>query len=218
MSDLNPSVDRSDVTYIHQGNPQLENEAAQVAELSNKLQLKTITVNPVLFYRYRKNRIVDVATIINSETVWSKQNSDHTQDVGIELNLRWRPFSCLTAEVSATGYHYQIDGTRQGWGIKGKYSLDAKGSLKWMLPQHLCLQVDGYFTDKQLTVQGEIAPTFCFNSSLSYSYQHVSALFSIGNLFNSIEEKTTFNTMGTQQSMCRNRDARVAWLSVSYQL
>jgi len=218
LSDLNPYTDRSDVTYIHQGNQQLENEHVQVAELSNQFQLKGLTVNPVLFYRFRKNQIVDFATIINNETVWSKQNSDHAQDIGVELNIRWSPVTCLLAEVSATGYHYQIDGARQGLGTKGKYSIDTKGSVKWSLPLNLILQVDGYSIDKQLTAQGEIAPLFCINSSLSYSHQHLSCALTVGNLFDSIEEKTTFNTMGTQQSIYRNRDARVTWLSISYQL
>ncbi|GAT61765.1 outer membrane beta-barrel family protein [Paludibacter jiangxiensis] len=220
ISDLNPFTDNSDATYIHQGNPSLENELAHVAELSNTCRVRNLTLNPVFFYRYRNHQIIDIATQQNGTTVWTKENASSAQDVGLEMNLTWKPFNFLTADASATGYHYEIDGTRQGYGIKGKYSVDAKGSVKVKLPLELEWEVYGYYTDRQLTVQGEIAALGSVGSALSYSClkKHLDVALTIDNIFNSIEEKTTFNTMGTQQTIYRNRDARTLWLNVSYKI
>lgn len=220
ISDLNPFTDNSDATYIHRGNPSLENELAHVAELSNTCRVQNLTLNPVFFYRYRNHQIIDIAIQQNSTTVWTKENASSAQDVGLEMNLTWKPVNFLTADASATGYHYEIDGTRQGYGIKGKYSVDAKGSVKVRLPLDLGWEVYGYYTDRQLTVQGEIAALGSVGSALSYSClkKHLDVALTIDNIFNSIEEKTTFNTMGTQQTIYRNRDARTLWLNVSYKI
>ncbi|MBP1640970.1 MAG: TonB-dependent receptor [Bacteroidetes bacterium] len=220
LNDLNPFVDRSDATYIHQGNPELQNELVHSAELSNTTRVGTIILNPVLFYRYRQDQLVDLAKIVNGITVWMKENASHSQDVGFEFNVAWKPYRLLTAEVSATGYHYEIDGARQGYGIKGRYSVDAKGSLMLKLPLGLVWNVYGYYTDRQLTVQGEIAALGSVGSSLSYSgcKNRLKLTLSIDNVFNSAEERTTFNAMGSQQYISRNRDARAVWLSAGYQL
>jgi len=220
LSDLNPFVDRSDATYIHQGNSDLQNELVHSAELSNTTRLKAITLNPVLFYRYRQNQLVDFAKVSNGTTVWMKENASHSQDIGLEINVAWKPYRFLTAEASATGYHYEIDGARQGYGIKGRHSVDAKGSLMVKLPLGLVWDVYGYYTDRQLTVQGEIAALGSVGSSLSYSgcKNRLKLTLSIDNVFNSAEERTTLNTMGTQQYISRNRDARAVWFSAGYQL
>ncbi len=220
ISDLNPFTDNSDATYVHQGNPSLENELAHVAELSNTCRVRNLTLNPIFFYRYRDHQITDIATLQNGTTVWTKENANHAQDIGLEMNLAWKPAPFITAEGSATGYHYEIDGTRQGFGTKGKYSVDAKGSITCQLPYGFKWKIYGYYTDKQLTVQGEIAALGSVGSALSFSgiHNHLDIALTIDNLFNSIEEKTTFNTMGTQQIIYRNRDARSGWLSASYKL
>ena len=220
LSDLNPFIDNSDATYIHQGNPTLQNELVHSVELSNTTRLRNITLNPVLFYRYRYNQIIDFASITNGMTVWNKENTNHSQDAGLELNIQWKPTPFLIVDASSTGYHYEIDGTRQGYGMKGKYSADAKGNVTVKLPFGLIWNINGDYIDRQLTVQGEIAALGSVGSSLSYNClkKHLHLSLSIDNIFNSVEEKTTFSTMGIQEVIYRNRDARAIWLSASYQL
>lgn len=218
LGDLNPFIDSSDATYVHQGNPLLANEKVHIAELLNTFRLKNMTINPSLFFRYRSNPMVDVAAQVNGSTVWTKENAGHSQDVGLELNLKWKPLSFLTATASTTAYHYEIDAARQGYGVKGKYACDAKGSFTCQLPAGLKWDIYGYYTDSQLTVQGEIAALGSVGSALSWVglSGHLNLSLSVDNIFDSIEEKTTFATMGTQQVIYRNRDARAGWLSVNY--
>ena len=153
-------------------------------------------------------------------TVWNKENTNHSQDAGLELNIQWKPTPFLIVDASSTGYHYEIDGTRQGYGMKGKYSADAKGNVTVKLPFGLIWNINGDYIDRQLTVQGEIAALGSVGSSLSYNClkKHLHLSLSIDNIFNSVEEKTTFSTMGIQEVIYRNRDARAIWLSASYQL
>lgn len=220
LSDLNPFIDNSDATYVHQGNPGLQNELVHLAELSNITRIGAITLNPVLFYRYRYNQLVNFAKVSNGATVWMKENASHSQDIGLEINVAWKPYRFLTAEASATGYHYEIDGTRQGYGIRGQYSVDAKGNLMVKLPLGFIWNIYGYYTDRQLTIQGQIAALGTVGSSLSYSgYKNrLKFSLSIENITNSINERTILNTMGTQQLIFRGRDARMVWLSCGYQL
>jgi hypothetical protein len=220
LNDLNSFVDSSDATYVHQGNPDLKNELVHSAELSNTTRIKALTLNPVLFYRYRQNQLIDFAKTFNGSTVWMKDNASHSQDIGIEMNVAWKPCRFLTAEASATGYHYEIDGARQGYGVKGRYSVDAKGSLTMKLPLGFVWDVYGYYTDRQLTVQGEIAALGSVGSSLSYAgcKNRLKITLSIDNIFDSAEEQTKLNTMGTQQLILRNRDSRAVWITAGYQL
>jgi iron complex outermembrane recepter protein len=220
LADLNPFIDNSDATYIHQGNPALSNEKVRTAELSNTARTQELTVNSALFYRYRYNQLVDVATVTGSSTIWTKENANHAQDVGLELNLQWNPVVFVTAATSVTAYRYKIDGTRQGYGIKGKNAVDGKESLSFRLPNGFHWEMYGYYTDRQLTVQGEIAAVGSVGSALSWTGLNgrMNVALSIDNIFNSIEEKTTLNTSGTQQEIYRNRDARTVWLSAGYRL
>ena len=65
------------------------------------------------------------------------------------------------------------------------------------LPLGFIWNIYGYYTDRQLTIQGQIAALGTVGSSLSYSgYKNrLKFSLSIENITNSINERTILNTM-----------------------
>ena len=58
------------------------------------------------------------------------------------------------------------------------------------------------------------------NAGLSQYFldRHLRATLSVNNIFDSLEETTVIDTDAMQMTQIRNRDARVAWLTLSYAL
>lgn len=221
LRDLNPYIDTSDPTFTRKGNPSLKNELVHLTQISNTSRFGTFTLNPIVYYAYRSNRIMDIAQVEDNKTIWTKENASNTQSAGLEINASWQPFRQLFVYLTANGYHYEIDGQRQGWGKrKGDFAVDAKGGITYLPFRNTRLQIDGYYTDKQLTPQGSISSLYSVNAGASQYLlnQRMCITLSIQNIFDSMEESTTFVSGPETQYIHRNRDARAFWASISYTL
>ena len=91
-SEMNPFIDRSDATYIKQGNPYLKDEQVHSFELSYLYLLGPLRLNPALYYRHKKHRIMDVATTLSNstETIWQKNNVGHSKTTLLRYAKRVR--------------------------------------------------------------------------------------------------------------------------------
>ena len=97
---------------------------------------------------------------------------------------------------------------------------DVKANLQVQITPTTELQVDGFYQSDQLTPQGKILDRYCVNAGISqYLLQRKLRLnLSLNNLFDSLGETTLIDTEALQMRQERNRDARVAWLTLTYQL
>ena len=80
--------------------------------------------------------------------------------------------------------------------------------------------VDGFYVSDQLTPQGKIKHHYSVNAGLSqYLLQRKLCVnLSINNIFDSLEEVTIIDSSAMQMTQKRNRDAQVAWLTLTYAL
>lgn len=218
-SELNTFVDYSDATYIKQGNPDLKNEIVHSLELAYALELPRFRLSPAIYYRYKDNRIMDMVQTVEDQTVWQKQNVGSSNQVGAEVTTSWNPISFLTLSLSGNVYRDEIDGRTIGYDEKkSMVCWDVKGALNFHITPTTELQIDGYHISDQLTPQGEIKNRSTLNAGISqYLMQRKLRLnASINNIFDSLEETTLIETEALYMKQVRNRDARVAWLTVSY--
>lgn len=219
--DLNPFIDMSDATYIRQGNPDLKNEYTHTLEASYRMDVSNIRLLPSIYYRNRRNRIMDVVTKQNEQTIWKRENIGHTQTVGLELSGSYSPINPLSIGLSANIYNDEIDGRLMGYNEKKSLVCwDIKGNINFSLTPTTDMQIDGFYISDQLTPQGKIKSRYSINAGIS---QHLlddklRIHLSMQNIFNSLAETTIINTEQMQMTQIRNRDPRVAWISLIVQL
>ena len=123
--------------------------------------------------------------------------------------------------ASSDIYRDQIDGRTIGYDEKKEMTcLLAKALLSFQLTPNTQLQTDGYYISDQLTAQGEIQNRYSVNVGITQYLlkKKLKASLSVNNIFDSMEERTRIQTNKKQQIQIRNRDSRVTWLTLSYNL
>ena len=214
-------LDNSDATHVVQGNPGLRDEFFHLLELGYQFSTPYLRLAPAVYYRYRSNRIMETATQVNDETVWRRENVGHSQVVGADLSGSWNPFRILTVGFSGDIYRDEIDGRTIGYDSKKSLVCwDVKGNINLDITPTTSLQIDGFYLSDQLTPQGKIKSRYSVNAGLSQYFwnRKLRANLSVNNLFDSLEEVTIIDAPGLEMTQRRNRDARVTWLTLTYQL
>lgn len=220
-ADLNPYLDSSDATHLREGNPDLKDEFIHSLELSYQFTASRFRFSPSVYYRNRKDRIMEVALQQNEQTIWKKENIGHSQTLGLELAGYWSPIRILSASLSGDIYRDEMDGRIAGYSEKKSLICwDIKGDVHVHITPTTEFQVDGFYVSDQLTPQGKIKGHYSVNAGLSQYLLHrkLRANLSMNNLFNSLAETMTIDTEGLQITQVRNRDARVTWLTLTYSL
>lgn len=220
-ADLNGFVDYSDATHVRQGNPDLKDELIHTLELAYRLGTSRLSFTPSVYYRNKANRIMELAYEQGEQTIWKKANIGHSQTVGFELSANWTPVKLLSIGFAGDVYRDEIDGRTIGY--EAKKSLvcgDVKGNINLHITPTTELQIDGFYISDQLTPQGKVKSRSSVNAGLSqyFMQRKLRANLSINNIFDSLEETTIVDTENLYIEQVRNRDARVTWLTLTYQL
>ena len=133
----------------------------------------------------------------------------------------WNPVRILTVGFSGDIYRDEIDGRTIGYGEKKSLDCwDVKGNVNVSITPTTDFQVDGFYVSDQLTPQGKIIGRYSVNAGLSQYFlnRKLCANLSINNIFDSLEETTIIDAPNLEMTQKRNRDARVAWLTLTYRL
>ena len=219
---LNVFTDRSDATHVWKGNPDLKDEMIHSVELSYSYATSAFWFSPSLYYRNKKNRIMDkVLDEGENGTIWTKENIGHSQTFGFELSATWQPIRMLSLGLSGDIYRDEIDGRTIGYDRKKSMVCgDIKGSVNISITPTTELQLDGFYISDQLTPQGKIKHRSSVNAGISQYFMHrkLRANLSINNIFNGLEETTIVDTKDLQMTQVRNRDAQVTWVTLTYNL
>lgn len=220
-NELNPYIDQSDETYMKQGNPHLKPEFIHLIELSYSFSNNSFRLSPNAYFRYRTNRIMDIAIPDKDNIVWKKENAGNTRTAGFELSAYWLPLRVLSVGLSGNIFRDEIDGRTIGYTQnKSMTCWDTKANIKVNITPSTELQIDGFYISNQLTAQGIIKSHYTINAGASQYLMHRKLRLnaSINNIFNTLGETTIINTEALQLYQVRNRDARVAWLTLTYML
>lgn len=221
-TELNDFVNISDATHIIQGNPDLKEEIVSSLDLTYTLNLPAFRLSPALYYRHKANRILEtVRQTADDKTIWQKGNTGNSGIAGAELSASWTPLRRLSLGLSGNIFRDEIDGRIAGYDSKKSMVCgDLKGAVNVHITANTEFQADAFYISDQLTPQGKIKSRYTVNAGLShYLLQRKLRLnLSLNNLFDSLEEVTFIDTPDLQMEQVRNRDARVSWLTLTYQL
>lgn len=164
---------------------------------------------------------MEVATQVDDQTIWQKQNVGNSQSIGIDVAANWQPVKWMTVGLAGDLYRDEIDGRTVGYDEKkSMWCGDVKANLNFRITPTTELQLDGFFISDQLTAQGKINSRYTVNAGISQYFldRKLCANLSVNNLFDSLEETTIIDTPDLQMTQHRNRDACVAWLTLTYSL
>lgn len=218
---LNHFIDTSDDTHKTRGNLGLKDEQIHSLELSYKYSISGFQVSPALYYRNRSNRIMEVAYEEGNDIIWQKENAGNSKSIGAELAVFWKPVHFFDGYLAGNLYRDEIDGRIAGYdATKSLVCGDIKTSFRFYLTPDTELQLDGFYISGQLTPQGRIKSHYTVNAGLSHYFinRKLCARLSIQNIFDTLEEVTIIDTDNLQMRQERNRDPRMLWLSLSYDL
>lgn len=144
----------------------------------------------------------------------AKQSEPTCPVAGIQVRI-------LTVGFSGDIYRDEIDGRTIGYDEKKSLVCwDVKGNVNVSITPTTDFQVDGFYVSDQLTPQGKIKGRYSVNAGLSQYFlnRKLCANLSINNIFDSLEETTIIDAPNLEMTQKRNRDARVAWLTLTYSL
>ena len=220
---MNPFIDRSDATYIRQGNPYLKDEIVHSFELSYQFTGQTLRITPAAYFRNKHNRVMEMAEqpFQSDETIWVYENVGHSNTFGLEMAVLWTPVDIFSFGFSGNLFRDEIDGRFVGYDVKKRMACgDIKANLNLWVTPTTEIQIDGFWVSNQLTPQGKIKHRSSLNAGVAQYFLDgkLKANLSINNIYNGMKETTIVDTEGLYIKQVRNRDAQVAWLTLTYHL
>jgi outer membrane receptor protein involved in Fe transport len=112
LGQLNPFTDITDSLNQHGGNPYLKPELVNALELGYNKEWKKISFTTNVFYRYSTNIIRNYIILNpNGVALTLPMNFGNSTTYGIESIISLFPTSFWSANVSASAYQQQIDGS-----------------------------------------------------------------------------------------------------------
>ncbi len=226
---LMPVIFMADRQNVTQGNPKLQPEFINTAELNYSKIVGNSNILSSVYYRLEENPIVGVAypalydstILINTFT-----NGNFVHRYGFDntfktnLGKSWE----LTANVNVFSLRVVTDQyNRQGWAANGKlianYKFPDNASIKLHGKPFIkfSTQLLGNYESRQIMPQGyKKAIPFADFAFKAEAFKVASLTFSVNDLFNSRKNITVFDQATYIQEIMRRRDARYFKVSLQF--
>ena len=157
----------------------------------------------------------------SDETIWVYENVGHSNTFVLEMAVLWTPVDIFSFGFSGNLFRDEIDGRFVGYDVKKRMACgDIKANLNLWVTPTTEIQIDGFWVSNQLTPQGKIKHRSSLNAGVAQYFLdgRLKANLSINNIYNGMKETTMVDTEGLYIKQVRNRDAQVAWLTLTYHL
>lgn len=153
--DLNPNLDTSDPKNIATGNPQLEPELADQAELSYAISFNSgLSLNSAFFWKQTNNSIEDfTVTDANGISTTNKQNLAANRQLGLNLSVALP----LTSKwnVNSNVNIYKLDFQSKALQVDNKgWNAEFNLNTSYKLPGNFTVQAFGDYNSRIRMLQG----------------------------------------------------------------
>lgn len=218
--DLNPFPEYQDPFNLRAGNPDLMPEEIHSIEFGYQYKKAEINYLATTYYRYQYHSITEVSRYINSTTLLTtKENLESNRSAGLEL-AGTRDFrGLLGLNLNANLYRNEIDASNLGYSSKkSTFAWSAKLGVDLHASKRLLFQFNANYTAKRLTPQGYRMPTFVANGGMRYNFadKKTAFVFTVSDIFNSLEDRTVLDTPTLHQEVTRRRSARIIYAGFIY--
>jgi outer membrane receptor protein involved in Fe transport len=215
VDEMNPVPEYRDPRNIFVGNPELRPEDIHSIEFGYSLQLKSLTLVPTVFYRYKVNGFTLVTSNLNDSTrVTTIENLSSDQSAGLDLSGTWQIGKIASINFSASGFYNQIDASDIGYGSnKSTFSWNAKINASLSITRTTLFQINGQYRSEMLTPQGYRSPVWLVNLGFRQDLwkKRISVIATVSDLFSSQTYKNNIDTPVLIEKMVRRRDAPVIY-------
>jgi outer membrane receptor protein involved in Fe transport len=216
---MNPFPTFRDSLNVSSGNPDLLPEYTHSIELGCKLQNDEFSILPSIYYRYTYNRFTSITEQIENVLYTTRTNLANDQSTGVETIVSASLSDVFTAHASANVFYNQIDASNLGYSTnKSTVSWSGAMTLNLNLMQNSMLQVNSSYSSRRLTPQGEYLPSYVVNFGLRQELmdKQLSLIFTVADLFKSLQRKGNIDTPLLKQSTANYRDSRVVYIGFTY--
>ena len=158
------------------GDPALEPEYLNNAELSYEKHIGDQSFTLTGFYRGTENAIFRVNTVYQEENVLirSYTNAGNTQSLGAELNSNLTIGPSLSMFVGGSLYHYRVAGDIFGYKENNQSTnWSLKSNMNWKATNSLKLSADFDFKSATVTAQGANDLFYMVNAAVTYAPEHL---------------------------------------------
>lgn len=222
FDEVSPRTDYSDPQNLSRGNPHLQSEYTNLAELFYNLQ-KNATIFSMTFYiRNTSHFITTYTTTLAPDTLLTTYaNADHSNTFGGELLYKtavvkwWN----ITANANFSDTHIAASNIADGLSNSG-FGWFAKLGSDIKLPQSFVLQLSGTYEAPKIIPQGKTLSTGSADISLKKDFlkdKKLSVILSLADVFNTSREKRhTYMPGQYDQTYLQKYDTRIFKISMSW--
>ncbi len=220
VDDMNPVPEYRDPRNIFVGNPDLRPEEIHSFELGYSYQVKSLTLVPTLFYRYKVNGFSMVTSSLNDSTlVTTIGNLSTDQSAGLDFSGAWQIGKIASINFSASGFYNEVDASDIGYeGKRSAVSGNMKLNASVNVTRTTILQVNAQYRSRMLTAQGYRLPTWVVNLGFRQDFwkKKISIIATVSDLFNTQAFKSTVDTPVLLQESVRKRDYRIFYAGLVF--
>jgi outer membrane receptor protein involved in Fe transport len=218
--DLNPFPEYQDPRNVRAGNPNLLPEYIHSVEFGCQMNFENFSFVPGIYYRYTTNRFTQITQQFNDSVLLTTQkNLNFDQSGGLEFVVSGSVANFFSTQLSLNGFYNQIDASNLGYNVRSSaYSWSGTLSFNFNVTKTTMFQVNSNYRSLRLTPQGEIGPSYAVNCGLRQDLfnEHVSIIFTVSDIFNTLKQNTTLNTPDLNDYSTRQRDGQIVYLGVTY--
>jgi outer membrane receptor protein involved in Fe transport len=215
-----PFIFNSDRYNVRRGNPGLQPEFINQAELNYNLTHSKFTWLSSIYGRYVQQTITSYISPIapgSDINLNTFQNADHSLAGGWENTIKIYAVKKLDITLNGNVFYTSIKGgTAENSINKDGWSWLGKAIVSYKLPMDFTIQANGTYEAPKIQPQGNTMPLYYFDLSLAKDIGFVSFNFTVSDVLNSRNNGMHYVTTDFAQDQLRRRDVRYAKLGVSF--
>ncbi|MCX6155589.1 MAG: TonB-dependent receptor [Candidatus Kapabacteria bacterium] len=222
---LNPFINYEDPRNLSSGNPLLNPEYFNSAELSYSLYWDKFSLIPELYYKNTGKSINRILMLKDSITTISKPvNIASWSSIGSDISFKYEPYKWWKLDASLSYYRTIISGSYPLDSIKmvdlgsDRYSWFAKFNMYFNIISIIDLQISGYYNSPSATAQGRSYESYSFDAALKITLFDGNGAINLrsSDLFNTLIYKSEAAGYNFANYSERKRSSQVLFLGFSY--
>lgn len=194
FDEVSPRTDYSNPQNLSRGNPHLQSEYINLAELSYNLQKNSTVFSATFYVRNTNHFITTYTTTIAPDTLLTAYvNADHSNTFGGELLYKTSIVKGWNVMASAHFFDTRIAASNIAGGLSNSgFGWFAKLGSDIKLSQSFALQLSGTYEGPKVIPQGKTLNTGSMDMSLKKDFlqsKKLSIILSLADVFNSDRNK-----------------------------
>lgn len=220
VQSLNPFAEFTDPRNIFIGDPFLKPELINSFELSGQFLSKKVTLTTTLFYRYTTDPFTRFRRPnADGVIVTTFSNLKQSNNVGLDLNLRYDPLKWWRINLGGSVFYSNIDAS----------NLQASLSNDGFAGNGRLLNVFKPFKDFEIQLayninvwnvisQGRIIPIQALDASAKYDLLKgkLSLVARLSDVFDTRQFEVNTAGLGFEQNVLRKRQTRIGFIGITY--